>query len=133
MSTRELGDVPCDLPPLEVYRLIRGAIEHEDNLMSQRLNWFVASQSFLFTALAITQKDPGARLAHAMNFLYPLIPSLALVSCVLLSLSIFAGIAVLFQLRRELLKLYARQRELQPSQPTRIPLLLGLLTPSRCR
>ena len=41
------------LSGLEYYRLIRERIEHEDNLVVQRLLWLVASQSFLFTACAI--------------------------------------------------------------------------------
>ena len=41
------------LTPLEYYNLIRERIEHEDNLIVQRLTWLVGSQSFLFTAYAI--------------------------------------------------------------------------------
>lgn len=40
--------------PVEYYNLFRNRIEHEDNLIVQRLSWLVASQSFLFTAYAIT-------------------------------------------------------------------------------
>ena len=41
------------LTALEYYNLIRERIEHEDNLIVQRLTWLVGSQSFLFTAYAI--------------------------------------------------------------------------------
>ena len=49
------------ISPADFYRLIRSQIEHEDNLNSQRLSWFVASQSFLFTAYAIVLSNlsPG--------------------------------------------------------------------------
>ena len=33
---------------------LRRRIEHEDNLINQRLSWLVASQAFLLTALAIS-------------------------------------------------------------------------------
>ena len=33
---------------------LRRRIEHEDNLVSQRLSWLVASQAFLLTAFAIS-------------------------------------------------------------------------------
>lgn len=41
-------------------KLIRDEIVHEDNLMSNRLNWFTASQSFLLTALAIAHRGDVA-------------------------------------------------------------------------
>ena len=36
------------------YQVIRARIEHEDGLTVNRLSWLVASQSFLFTAYALT-------------------------------------------------------------------------------
>ena len=39
---------------LQRYQAVRAQIEFEDGLIAQRLNWFVMSQSFLFTAYAIT-------------------------------------------------------------------------------
>ena len=35
---------------IEYYQIIRSQIEHEDNLINQRLSWFVAAQAFLFSA-----------------------------------------------------------------------------------
>ena len=42
------------LSALDSYQLFRSRIEHEDNLIIQRLSWLLASQAFLFTAYAIT-------------------------------------------------------------------------------
>ena len=39
---------------IEYYQIIRSQIEHEDNLINQRLSWFVAAQAFLFSAYAIS-------------------------------------------------------------------------------
>ena len=37
---------------LEIYKTYRGLIEHENNLLNQRVNWFLASQTFLIAAVA---------------------------------------------------------------------------------
>ena len=37
----------------DCFNVIRGQIEHEDNLMVRRLNWFITSQSFFFSAYAV--------------------------------------------------------------------------------
>jgi hypothetical protein len=41
-------DGPRESTPLEWYRLFRSRIEHEDNLIVQRLSWLMASQSCFF-------------------------------------------------------------------------------------
>jgi hypothetical protein len=38
--------------PADWYRTIRDQIQHEDNLIVQRLSWLMAAQSFLFTGYA---------------------------------------------------------------------------------
>ena len=55
----EISENFAAVQPVEYYKLIRSQIEHEDNLNSQRLSWFVASQSFLFTAYAIVVSNIG--------------------------------------------------------------------------
>ena len=37
---------------LEIYKTYRGLIEHENSLLNQRVNWFLASQTFLIAAVA---------------------------------------------------------------------------------
>ena len=39
--------------PVDWYRTIRDQIQHEDNLIVQRLSWLMAAQSFFFTGYAI--------------------------------------------------------------------------------
>jgi hypothetical protein len=44
---------------IQYYEIIRSQIEHEDNLINQRLSWFVAAQAFLFSAYAILLNAPS--------------------------------------------------------------------------
>ena len=99
------------LSPLEYYNLIRSRIEHEDNLVVQRLSWLVASQSFLFTAYAIvtnglaTQPDllalppSDARFLAQLQLLNQLIPVVGTLTSVLIYVSILAAVASMRRLR----------------------------------
>ena len=50
------------LSPADWYRTIRDQIQHEDNLIVQRLSWLMAAQSFFFTGYAIiANASPQAR------------------------------------------------------------------------
>jgi hypothetical protein len=92
-----------DISPLEQYHLVRSQIEHEDNLISQRLSWLLASQSFLFTAYAITLNGPSQ--SHFKTFeanselLVRLLPLVGLISTLLIWISILAGISAMKKLR----------------------------------
>jgi hypothetical protein len=85
--------------PAEYYQLIRHRLEHEDNLIVQRLSWMVASQSFLFTAYAITMNGLAAAPAHTADrqqLLLRLVPVVGILSATL----IYCGIlAALFAMR----------------------------------
>jgi hypothetical protein len=74
------------------YKAIRDEIAHEDNLAGTRLNWFIGSQAFLLSALAIahTTKDTTVPGLHN-DFYFPLIPLLAITSCILIFLTIVSG------------------------------------------
>ncbi len=89
---------------IELYQIVRGQLEHEDNLITNRLNWFITSQSFLFTAYAILANGlatPGpAGTGDARRILLLLIPGLSIVTSLLVSLSIFSGIVALKNLRK---------------------------------
>jgi hypothetical protein len=92
---------------LEYYQLLRGQLEHEDNLIANRLNWFLTSQSFLFTAYAILGNgivpSPGAG-PDPRHQLVVIIPLIAGATCFLIFLAILSGIwaihnlVVLYQL-----------------------------------
>src|SRR5438093_4614289 len=87
------------------YKLIRDEIVHEDNLMSNRLNWFTASQSFLLTALAIAHKGDVAMPTRDNDYLFPLVPIVAIGSCLLILAGILAGVAALRGWRKQLKEL----------------------------
>jgi hypothetical protein len=96
------------LSPLEYYNLIRSRIEHEDNLVVQRLSWLVASQSFLFTAYAIVTNGLAtqpvlqlglARFLAQLQLLNQLIPVVGTLTSVLIYVSILAAVASMRRLR----------------------------------
>ena len=105
MTAPTLEDIP--LSPLEYYNLIRERIEHEDNLIVQRLSWLVASQSFLFTAYAIvtnglTTQPPQPACIHfsdQLQLLFQLIPVVGTLTCVLIYVSVLAAVATMRRLR----------------------------------
>jgi hypothetical protein len=83
------------------YKVVRDEIAHEDNLAGTRLSWFLASQAFLLSAMAIAYKGPGHSYPNVTNdFFFPLVPLLAIGSCTLISLGIFAGWVALRRWRR---------------------------------
>ncbi len=88
------------IPPL--YDTLRRQIEHEDGLITQRISWLVASQSFLFTAFAIaanTQEGASSPRALRHAHLLDLLPSVAIGADVLIYISILGGVVALGKLR----------------------------------
>ena len=84
------------------YKLIRDEIAHEDSLMGARLSWFMASQSFLLTALAIAQGGQRTLPTPAINYFFPLLPIVAIGSSAVIFAGVLAGITMLRQWRRML-------------------------------
>jgi hypothetical protein len=120
---------------VEIYRLFRARIEHEDNLIIQRLSWLVASQAFLFTAYAITTNglngiDPkiGGRFLEQAGLLFRLIPTVAISVALLIYISILAALRAIRQIRR-LYQAKAIPPDLPPIQTAATTRLLGLSAP----
>lgn len=82
------------------YRLIRDEIVHEDGLIGQRLGWFLASQAFLLSALATANGAERRMPAWSTNYFFPLVPLVAIVSCLLIFADLLAGVATLQRWRR---------------------------------
>jgi hypothetical protein len=84
---------------------IRHRIEHEDNLINQRVSWIVSSQAFLLIGYAILLNGPpvlrSQRLNHTHDLLVKLIPITSIVVTVLIWLSILAGILAMRDLRMQ--------------------------------
>jgi hypothetical protein len=103
---RELGT------PAETYTIMRGEIKHEDDLIGQRVNWFTASQAFLLVSFAIAQQEKTAMPTAANNYFFPLVPLVALASCVVILFGVIAGLAALRQWRAKLCALISRNPEM---------------------
>jgi len=91
---------------VDFYRLIRARIEHEDALTVNRLSWLVASQSFLFTAYALTLNGLAAGLSGPMAdrqaLLCRLIPLIGVATTALIYAGLIASGRALVWLRASL-------------------------------
>ena len=90
--------------PTDWYRTIRDQIQHEDNLIVQRLSWLMAAQSFFFSGYGIiATAAPQPRnplLAKQQDLLFNIIPAVACISDILIYCSVIAGALALYRLRR---------------------------------
>ena len=91
---------------VEFYHLVRRRIEHEDGLTVNRLSWLVASQSFLFTAYALTLNGLAAGLSGPMAdrqaLLCRLIPLIGVATTALIYAGLIASSRALVWLRASL-------------------------------
>ena len=82
---------------------IRKRIEHEDDLLNQRVSWIVSSQAFLLTGYAILLNAPlqlrGEQFERSHALLMKLIPFTSICVTVLLWFGILAGILAMRDLR----------------------------------
>jgi len=88
----------------ENLQFLRQRIEHEDNLVNQRLSWLVGSQSFLITAFAISLNAPtqfySPRYVEVHQKLLHLLPVVAIASILVLMLTLLGAVSALSALRR---------------------------------
>lgn len=126
------------LTPLEYYNLVRERIEHEDNLIVQRLTWLVGSQSFLFTAYAIASnglmsqpvQPVSVHFGEQLELLFQLIPIVAMLTCVLIYISILAAVITTAKLRRGYRSRFGPEEDSLPPIMTAAPTrLFGLVAP----
>ena len=86
--------------PLET---IRKRIEHEDNLLNQRVSWIVSSQAFLLTGYAILLNGPqvlrSEQFERTHHLLMTLIPITSIAVTTLIWFAILAGILAMRDLR----------------------------------
>jgi len=117
------------------YTIIRGQIEHEDDLMNSRLNWFITSQSFLFTAYAITAgniQQAGTITSHErLKSLLFIIPLMAVAISAVICFGITAGVLAMRTLRHQY-RNYVDESAAQllpPVQGYRTTQILGISVP----
>jgi hypothetical protein len=122
----------------DYYRIIRGQVEHEDNLMVQRLNWFITSQSFFFSAYAIDVTSFFSSPPLASSDVYDtrrllriLIPLVAIIASGVILFTIIAGVLAMHNLRN-LFHLHVEKSDrydLPPIQGFRRTWAMGLSAP----
>lgn len=124
------------ITPLERYQIFRGRIEHEDNLVMQRLSWLMASQSFLFTAYAIVTNALGSAIGSNSPIIFVrrllalerIVPIVAMLNSLLIFMSIVAALKAIRELRWK----YHNQPghfEMLSLQTSRITRVLGFTAP----
>ena len=88
----------------EKLQFLRGRIEHEDNLINQRMAALVGSQSFLLTAFAISLNAPKdfytPHHEHAHQLLTKLLPCAGIASVIVLALTMLGAVIALHGLHK---------------------------------
>jgi hypothetical protein len=104
MEAPSLADPGSAPTPLDLYRAARGQIEHEDNLITQRLNWFLASQAFLFSSYAIVLNMPLELRAATVRYstVLDVIPLVAIIVGVLIWVGVVGGLLAMRRLRLDM-------------------------------
>jgi len=125
----------AEISPLERYQVFRNRIEHEDNLVMQRLSWLMASQSFLFTAYAIVTNGlttvptvAGNLYVNHLATLARIIPIVALLNSLLIAISIVGALKAIRELRDEY-RNCGPVLDLIPLQTSRVARTWGLSAP----
>jgi hypothetical protein len=135
-DTPPLTREPLSIPAY--YTIIRGQIEHEDNLMMQRLNWFITSQSFFFSAYAIdvtslfaAPPPVGSEVYDTRQLLRILIPLIAITASAVILITICAGVLAMHNLRALFRKFVPESEctDLPPVQGFRRTWAMGLAAP----
>jgi len=87
----------------DVYRLYREQIDHEDDLINQRLSLLVASQAFLFSVYAVVLNGSaatrGSLFAFQHRVIFWSIPFIATTLCWFISCSIRAAMNAMSHIR----------------------------------
>ena len=87
----------------EALESIRRRLEHEDNLVNQRLSWILTSQAFLLTGYAILLNAPAdlrsPTYVRHHELLMKLIPLTGILTVLLIWLAIFGALIAMRDLR----------------------------------
>jgi len=81
--------VADNISPMELYCLVRKQIEHEDELVNQRVNWLLFSQAFFFGTFA-TILTTGTVIIY-QSFIIDLVATTGIVLCIFGFFSILAA------------------------------------------
>jgi hypothetical protein len=116
---------------LELYRVVRAEIEHEDQLINHRLSWLVSSQSFLLTGFAVSLNAPipmrTPEFERVNHILFNVLPYAGLAMVAFIYPTILGAMLAMGRLRR-----HVRGRKphgFPPVQVSNFTLFLGHLGP----
>ena len=135
-TSTDRSSVRKDNPDRCKYDIIRGRMDHEDDLITSRLNWLITSQSFLFAAYATLFRSGGAQhvVGAEVPLLVHLIPLIGILSCILIYTAIIAGVVALMHnrslLRTHLRAVLSRDPDFPAVQGRRPMAWLALIAPA---
>jgi hypothetical protein len=87
---RSVGGKKKIMNPIEIYNLFRSRIEHEDNLLNQRTNFFLVIQGFLISAYVTSFQISSTNFQP--KTIQNLISISALISCLFTFLAVIAAV-----------------------------------------
>ena len=120
----------------EYYQLARDQIVHEDNLINNRTNWFLAVQGLLFTAFGVVVdiiKD-GKPVPPEVKFLMKIFPPVGILLAVCTILSVLGAVISMSYIRTDwetrFKEMSAQDTKitLPPLQCEKCPRVLGLVS-----
>ena len=117
------------------YDQVRNQIEHEDDLLTQRVSWLMASQSFLFSAYAIVlnglQFGEKTRAEAVKLDFYHFLPVAGILSTSLIYASIWGGVLAIHRLRKlwDSHQVQALSLDRPPIHSSPVSFLLGQCAP----
>lgn len=115
---------------VDEYKEVRNEIHSEYTLMANRINWLLASQTFLFTALAIAAPKPVPAFADfSTNAFCRIAPVIGITSCWLISSAIVANILRIWDWKRIQRDLVDKTEYITPKLPRDGLPGFGLLPP----
>ena len=82
----------------KIYKQYRSELEHEDNLINNRVSWFLVAQTLLFAALAISLENNKIALGV-------IVISVGFFSSVFILISVCAAIIAFFRWRNRLTRM----------------------------
>ncbi|GEO11352.1 hypothetical protein [Segetibacter aerophilus] len=90
-------------PVSDVYKIIRGQVEHVDNNLGQRVIWLVIAQSFFFGAYAslINGKPAKPELDLIHGALIKILPIAALLTVLFTFIDVISSIVYMYGLRKK--------------------------------
>jgi hypothetical protein len=115
-----MGHVPPEPNDSAWYQIVRERLDKENELMTQRLNWLVTSQSFLFAAFGVTlsyQEKTVADNVSRLDQLRGLIPVVAVGTSFLIYIAILAGLSAMIRDRTSLNQIVDGLREQKSGFP----------------